>query len=145
LEEQVKLGKVKKEEEKRRKQQAQREAKEKEARLAAHRADLEAAKERERQLQLQLESLGNDESSDDEGPQTLTPQDKVPAANRDPSTDISPHSVSAMPSAVGNNSHQTSPSTAANSTPILHTPTISTGPTPVLDGETKNPFLKKMA
>ncbi|KAL9042700.1 MAG: hypothetical protein Q9180_000402 [Flavoplaca navasiana] len=66
LEEQVKQGKIKKQEEKRRKQAAEKEAKEKEAKLAAHRAEIEAGKERERQLQLQLEALGDDSSSDEE-------------------------------------------------------------------------------
>ncbi|KAK2810333.1 actin organization and endocytosis protein [Emmonsiellopsis sp. PD_5] len=78
LEEQVKQGKIKKQEEKRRKQQAEKEAKEKEARLAAQRAELEAAQERERELQRQLEGLDEEESSDDEGPVDITPQHSTP-------------------------------------------------------------------
>ncbi|KIV77630.1 hypothetical protein PV11_09418 [Exophiala sideris] len=83
LEEQVKAGKVKKQEEKARKKAAEKEAKEKEAKLAAQRAELEAARERERQLQLQLEQLGDDDSSDDdEGPEQVTPQESTPATSQ---------------------------------------------------------------
>ncbi len=78
LEEQVKAGKIKKQEEKARKKAAEKEAKEKEAKMAAQRAELEAAKQRERELQMQLESLGDDSSSDDEGPEQTTPQESTP-------------------------------------------------------------------
>ncbi|OAT02183.1 actin cytoskeleton-regulatory complex protein PAN1 [Blastomyces dermatitidis ER-3] len=78
LEEQVRQGKIKKQEEKRRKQLAEKEAKEKEARLAAQRAELEAAQARERELQRQLEGLDEEESSDDEGPIEITPQNSTP-------------------------------------------------------------------
>ncbi|KAI9781940.1 MAG: actin organization and endocytosis protein [Geoglossum umbratile] len=133
LEEQVKQGKVKKEEEKRRKQAAQREAKEKEARLAAQRAELEAAKERERQLQMQLERMGEDDSSDDdEGPQEITPQEVTPTASQELSREerinvSTPPPATAMP-----------PIPSATPQPIAPAP-------PLLDAETRNPFLKKLA
>ncbi|WEW60095.1 actin organization and endocytosis protein [Emydomyces testavorans] len=83
LEEQVRQGKVKKQEEKRRKQQAEKEAKEKEARLAAQRAELEAAQARERELQRQLEGMGEEESSsDEEGPVEITPQESTPTQSQ---------------------------------------------------------------
>ncbi|RKF61414.1 Actin cytoskeleton-regulatory complex protein pan1 [Erysiphe neolycopersici] len=70
LEEQVMAGKVKKEEEKRRRKAAQSEAREKESRLIAQRAEIEAARARERELQKQLESIEADnDSSDDEIPE----------------------------------------------------------------------------
>ena len=78
LEEQVKQGKIKKQEEKRRKEEADKVAKENEAKAAAQRAELEMAKERERQLQLELEGLDEDESSDDGGPDYVTPQASTP-------------------------------------------------------------------
>ncbi|KAF2092793.1 hypothetical protein NA57DRAFT_49555 [Rhizodiscina lignyota] len=83
LEEQVKQGKMKKQEEKRARQAAQREAKDKEERVAAQRRELEAARERERQLQMQLESLEDEDSSDDEGPQEITPQETTPTASQE--------------------------------------------------------------
>lgn len=82
LEEQVKAGKIKKQEEKARKKAAEKEAKEKEAKLAAQRAELEAARERERQLQLQLENLGDSSSEDDDGPEQATPQESTPATSQ---------------------------------------------------------------
>ena len=45
LEEQVRQGKLKKEEEKKKRREAQKDAKERESRLAAQRAEVEAAKE----------------------------------------------------------------------------------------------------
>ncbi|KAL8961094.1 MAG: hypothetical protein Q9183_005361, partial [Haloplaca sp. 2 TL-2023] len=90
LEEQVKQGKMKKQEEKRRKQAAEKEAKEREAKLAAHRAEIDEARERERQLQLQLEKLGDESSSDEEGPQEITPQETTPTSSQVLSRDKSP-------------------------------------------------------
>ncbi|KAI1372993.1 hypothetical protein F4677DRAFT_430669 [Hypoxylon crocopeplum] len=80
LEEQVRQGKLKKEEEKRRKKAAVAEAKEKEAKLAAQRAEIEVARQRELELQRQLAAMEEDESSsdDDEGPQQITPQASTP-------------------------------------------------------------------
>ncbi|KAF9875482.1 hypothetical protein CkaCkLH20_06863 [Colletotrichum karsti] len=80
LEEQVKAGKLKKEEEKRKKKAALAEAKEKESKLAAQRAEIEAARQRELELQRQLEALNDDDdSSDDEdGAAQITPQASTP-------------------------------------------------------------------
>ena len=143
LEEQVKQGKVKKEEEKRRKQAAQREAKEKEARLAAQRAEIEAARERERQLQLQLESLDDEDSSDDEGPQEITPQETTPTASQElPRETAPPPAAPPMPPTAPSLPRQASTPPSMTSPP----PSSVTSPLPgVADTETKNPFLKKMA
>ncbi|KAI1444922.1 hypothetical protein F5Y02DRAFT_388032 [Annulohypoxylon stygium] len=80
LEEQVRQGKLKKEEEKKKKKAAMAEAKEKEAKLAAQRAEIEAARQRELELQRQLAAMEEEESSsdDDEGPQQITPQASTP-------------------------------------------------------------------
>ncbi|KAF4817038.1 Actin cytoskeleton-regulatory complex protein PAN1 [Colletotrichum siamense] len=80
LEEQVKAGKLKKEEEKRKKKAAMAEAKEKESKLAAQRAEIEAARQRELELQRQLEALNDDDSSsdDEDGPSQITPQASTP-------------------------------------------------------------------
>ncbi|KAI9717504.1 MAG: hypothetical protein M1812_004645 [Candelaria pacifica] len=141
LEEQVRQGKIKKEEGKRRKQAAAREAKEKETRLAAQRAELEAARNRERELQLQWEQLGDEDSSDDEeGPQEITPQETTPTASQVLSRETSspPSAPSPMPSL---------PSSASQTTNSPPTPAQPTAPAPasVPDTETKNPFLKKLA
>ncbi|PSN65080.1 hypothetical protein BS50DRAFT_575170 [Corynespora cassiicola Philippines] len=145
LEEQVRQGKIQKEEEKRRKKAAQKEAKEKESRLAAQRAEIEAARERERQLQLQLESLDDDESSsDDEGPQNITPQETTPTASQElPSQAAPPPPAPPMPPAAPPLPQQSSTPPSSMASP----PTSSlTSPHPGLgDTETKNPFLKKMA
>ncbi|KAI9844303.1 MAG: actin organization and endocytosis protein [Thelocarpon superellum] len=155
LEEQVQQGKVKKEEEKRRKQAAQREAKEKEARLAAQRAELEAARERERQLQLQLEHMGDEESSDDDGPDQITPQENTPTTSQELSHDRSvPSSIPSLASSVAPPAPPSPPpAPAPPSLPSASTssPVTSPPPPPVsgapaaLDTETKNPFLKKLA
>ncbi|KAL8731770.1 MAG: hypothetical protein Q9166_003217 [cf. Caloplaca sp. 2 TL-2023] len=136
LEEQVKQGKIKKQEEKRRKQAAEKEAKEKEAKLAAHRAEIEAAKERERQLQLQLEALGDESSSDEEGPQEIIPQETTPTSSQVLSRDESPQgpeppaptTFTPLESAI------TSPPLAA----------VTRGPSLSISSETKNPFFKKL-
>ncbi|KAI2778719.1 hypothetical protein F4815DRAFT_476399 [Daldinia loculata] len=80
LEEQVRQGKLKKEEEKKKKKAAMADAKEKEAKLAAQRAEIEAARQREVELQRQLAAMEDDSSSsdDDEGPQQITPQASTP-------------------------------------------------------------------
>ncbi|KAL9105885.1 MAG: hypothetical protein Q9227_008996 [Pyrenula ochraceoflavens] len=128
LEEQVKAGKIKKQEEKRRKQAAEKEAKEKEAKLAAQKAELEAARERERQLQLQLESLGDEDSSDDEGPQQITPQESTPATSQVLSTGMA------------------SPPTAPPSAPaeLKEAPSVSppSVPAPPTETESKNPYFR---
>ncbi|KIV95338.1 hypothetical protein PV10_03007 [Exophiala mesophila] len=125
LEEQVKAGKIKKQEEKARKKAAEKEAKEKEAKLAAQRAELEAARERERQLQLQLESLGDDSSSDDE---ELTPQESTPATSQ-----VLPTGVSSPPPTTL--SMPTTESSAHDATPVSSPPAE----------ESRNPYFKKLS
>lgn len=138
LEEQVQQGKLKKAEEKKRREIVQKEAKEKESRLAAQRAEIEAARERERQLQLQLEALDDEDSSDDEGPQNITPQDITPTASQELPRDTAPPPAPPMPQAIQNTS---SPSSVASPpASSLTSPHPGHG-----DTETKNPFLKKMA
>ncbi|QDS67471.1 hypothetical protein FKW77_000911 [Venturia effusa] len=128
LEEQVQQGKLRKEEEKKRKKDAQREIKEREARLAAQRAEVEAAKERERQLQLQLESLSDDSSSDDEGPQAITPTESQELSKE-------------VPSASSQIPPQPPPPVSEPSPPRPAIPVVTSPPSE----ESKNPFLKKMA
>jgi len=134
LEEQVKQGKIKRQEEKKRREAAQREAKEKEARLAAQRAEIEAAKERGRQLQLQLEQLREEDSSDDEGPQT--PRESIPAASQEITREATPKPPPVVPSvpALEPVVQEPSPSTVKG-------PAITSPAAPV--EETKNPFLMK--
>ena len=146
LEEQVKAGKVRKQEEKRRKQAAEKEAKEKEAKLAAQRAEIEAAKERERQLQLQLESLGDDDdSSDDADTQNATPQENTPTNSQFLIQDPAPKSEipSFPPSepsfpAMERSPMTTSPPPAPALAPAFAQPAA-------YSGETKNPFFKKLS
>ncbi|KAH8731461.1 hypothetical protein GQ44DRAFT_698783 [Phaeosphaeriaceae sp. PMI808] len=133
LQDQVQQGKLKKAEEKKRREAARKEAKEQESRLAAQRAEIEAARERERQLQLQLEALDDDDSSDDEGPQNITPQDTTPAASQELPRDTAPPPAPPMPI------HQNTPPSSVASPPA------SSLTSPHNDTETKNPFLKKMA
>jgi actin cytoskeleton-regulatory complex protein PAN1 len=137
LEEQVKNGKIRKEEEKRRKKAAQAEAKEKEARLAQQRADIEAAQEREKELQRQLEAIQNEDSSDDEGPQEITPQASTPTQGsqelerKDISSPSLQSTIPSIPSVIP-------PSTIATE---ISSPSVVTPPT---ETETRNPFLKKL-
>ena len=131
LEEQVKHGKIKKQEEKRRKQTLEKENKEKEAKLARQRADLEKAREKERQLQLQLESLEDENSSDGE------PQEATPTSSQVLSRDISgqPSEPAAKVSAALNE-----PETAT-----VHSGAPAPAPAPSNYGaDTKNPFFKKI-
>ncbi|KAI9792057.1 MAG: actin organization and endocytosis protein [Peltula sp. TS41687] len=150
LEEQVMQGKLKKEEEKRRKQAAQQAAKDKEAKVAAQRAELEAARERERQLQLQLERLGTEDSSDDDddddddGPQQITPQEITPTMSQELPRDVSsPGSKSASVTATEPTvppPARPTPSSATSSQSSV--PQLSTLPDTI---ESKNPFLKQLA
>jgi hypothetical protein len=144
----VKAGKVKKEEEKRRKKAAQAEAKEKEARLAVQRAEIEAARERERELQRQLEAIDNEDSSDEEGPQDITPQASTPTQGSQEleRKEISPPQAHpAMPPIP-------TVHTEASPSPIISPPTVSppvvsppvVSPPAVPETETRNPFLKKL-
>lgn len=100
LEEQVRQGKLKKDEEKRKKKAALAEAKEKEAQLAARRAEIEAARKREEELQRQLQAMDDDDSSsdDDENPQQITPQASTPTvASQELEPKVTPPSVPAVP------------------------------------------------
>lgn len=130
LEEQVKQGKIKKQEERRRKKAAEKEAQEKEAKLAAHRAEIEAAKERERQLQAQLDGLGDESSSDEEGPQEITPVSSQ-VLSRDKS-----------PPAPVRETKTFTPSESAAASPALAP--VNRGPSSSISSETKNPFFKKL-
>lgn len=138
LEEQVRQGKIKKQEEKRKRQAAEKEAKEKEARLAAQRAELEAAREKERQLQLQLESLNDEDSSDDEGPQEITPLETTPTNSQVLSRDGGSTQVNQAPSAAIEPA--TEPPAAADS----HHPAAPAVSGPSTYGESRNPFFKKL-
>ncbi|KAL1902586.1 actin organization and endocytosis protein [Sporothrix stenoceras] len=113
LEEQVRLGKIKKEEEKRKKKAALAEAKEKEAKLVARRAEIEAAKKREEELRRQLEAIDDDDSDssdDDEGPQQITPQASTPTLassqisnnDREAAAHAAPAFVPPVPTSNGN-------------------------------------------
>ena len=137
LEEQVRKGKVKKLEEKRRKQVVEKEAKEREereAKLAAQRAELQAAREREIQLKLQLESLDDDDSSDDNGTQDITPQETTPTNSQVLSRDPAPYPIqSPTPS-----THESTDSLAASNAPV------ASPPTQIQNNESKNPFFKKL-
>ncbi|KFZ05348.1 hypothetical protein V501_08444 [Pseudogymnoascus sp. VKM F-4519 (FW-2642)] len=128
LEEQVKAGKIKKEEERRRRKAAQAEAKEKEAKLAAQRAEIETARQREIELQRQLEAIDDDSSSDEEGPQDITPQAATPP--RVAEKQVSPPAP-APPIITA-----TSPPSAAASTSNISSPQADTA--------TRNPFFKNL-
>ena len=141
LEDQVKAGKIRKQEEKRRKQAAEKEAREKEVKLAAQRAELEAAKERERQLQLQLESLEDEESSDEDGPQEITPQETTPTNSfiLPKERALSPEE----PAATSQRPLATDPKLAFDKTnplPAQNLPAVSS-----YNSDTKNPFFKKLS
>lgn len=156
LEEQVKQGKIKKQEEKRRKLASEKEAKEREAKLVAQRAELEAAKERERQLQLQLESLGDEDSSDEEGPQEVTPQETTPTnsqvlsreGNKQPSDRFSQQSAPATEAEAPMSPLMSPPPAPVQSPPAA--PALPPPPAPApsssssYGADTKNPFFKKM-
>jgi actin cytoskeleton-regulatory complex protein PAN1 len=155
LEEQVKAGKVKKEEERRRKKAAQAEAKEKEARLAVQRAEIEAARERERELQRQLEAIDNEDSSDDEGPQDITPQASTPTQGSqelERKEISSPQAHPAIPPVPAATLHLESSPSPVTSPPRVSPPVISPpvrsppvgSPPVVAETETRNPFLKKL-
>ena len=134
LEAQVQARKTSKQEEKRRRQAVDKEAKEKEAKLAIQRAELEDAKERERQLQLQLEGLA-ESSSEDENALEHTPQDNTPTNSQILSKDTLSLDASA-PSRVPD-----TPQGRQSSGPAL---AIAT-PSSVYSSETKNPFFKKLS
>lgn len=132
LEEQVKAGKIKKEEEKRKKKAAQAEAKEMEVRRAVQRAEIEAAQEKERELQRKLAAIDNEDSSDeDDGPEQVTPQASTPTTSQDLDRERSPPRSSAP----------APPSVTPVSPPA---PTVIPPPADTSPVQT-NPFLKKLA
>ncbi|KAF4335127.1 NLRC3, partial [Fusarium beomiforme] len=133
LEEQVRQGKIRKEEEKKRKKAAMAEAKEKEAKLAARRAEIEAARQRELELQRQLEAMEEDDSSssdEDEGPQQITPQASTPTRS-DSQVASQELDKTSPPLALG----------AVSSPPPP--PAVITSPPS--ETESKNPFFRMMS
>ncbi|KAJ5600027.1 hypothetical protein N7450_001094 [Penicillium hetheringtonii] len=134
LEEQVRQGKVKKQEEKRRKEEAARAAKDNEAKLAAQRAELEAAKERERQLQLELEGIDEESSSDDEGPEYATPRENSPTHAPPPVPTISIPKPPAQEVEKAFSPEQAASPESSRSQPAA---------TP--DAESKNPYYKSLS
>ncbi|KAH6897013.1 hypothetical protein B0T10DRAFT_171641 [Thelonectria olida] len=136
LEEQVKQNKLRKEEEKKRKKAAVAEAKQKEAKLAARRAEIEAARQRELELQRQLAAMDEDDSSssdDDEGPQQITPQASTPTLG---GSQVGSQELERRPSP---------PPTVPEVAPIpeMSPPTVVTSPP--AETESKNPFFRMMS
>ncbi|KAI3337151.1 hypothetical protein HD806DRAFT_475843 [Xylariaceae sp. AK1471] len=131
LEEQVRQGKLKKEEEKKKRKAAMAEAKEKEAKLAARRAEIEAARQKELELQRQLEALEEEDSSsdDDDGPQQITPQASTPT-----------HGGSQLGSQELE--RKTSPPPAP-ATPVVSPPPAVTSPSAEI--ESRNPYFRMMS
>lgn len=140
LEDQVKAGKLKKEEEKKRRKAASAEAKEKEARLAIQRAEIEAAQARERELQRQLEAIDDESSSDDEGPEETTPQASTPTQGSSQEIERKELSPPAAPQI------SIAPPIPQPTSPVMSSPpSVSSPPAaPPADTETRNPFLKKL-
>ncbi|EQL01364.1 polyA nuclease [Ophiocordyceps sinensis CO18] len=130
LEEQVQQGKLRKEEEKRRKKAALAEAKEKEAKMAARRAESEAAKQRELELQRQLESMNNDSaSSDDEGPRQITPEASTPTLGSSQISQQEPEQKASHPPGAA---------------PTTFPPPPAVVTSPPSETESKNPYFKMM-
>ncbi|KAI0879219.1 hypothetical protein GGS24DRAFT_233088 [Hypoxylon argillaceum] len=131
LEEQVRQGKLKKDEEKKRKKAAIAEAKEKEAKLASQRAEIEAARQRELELQRQLEAMDEEDSSsdDDDGPQQITPQASTPT-----------HGGSQLGSQELERKTTPPPAPAP---PIVSPPSAVTSPS--ADTESRNPYFRMMS
>lgn len=149
LEEQVRLGKVKKEEEKRRKKAALAEAKEKEAKLATRRQEIEAAKRREEELQRQLEAMNEDSSSDDDDdePAQITPQASTPMVgsqelDRRPSP---PQTTEAKAESRNPYFKILSQSSGAPSTPPPAAPQEAPAPAPPAPEASTNPFHRMTA
>ncbi|KAJ5702854.1 Actin cytoskeleton-regulatory complex protein PAN1 [Penicillium malachiteum] len=133
LEEQVRQGKVKKQEEKRRREEAARQAKEQEARLEAQRAELEIAKERERELQRQLESIDDESSSDDEGPESATPKYSTPPP------------IPVVSEAAPEPEFEPTPIVSPEPEPVASSPDSSRAfPAITPDSESKNPYFKSL-
>ncbi|KAK1815260.1 actin organization and endocytosis protein [Friedmanniomyces endolithicus] len=131
LEEQVKAGKLKRSEEKKRREAAKKEAEGKEKRLAAQRAEIEAAKERERQLRLQLENMDDEEGSSDEEWEKRTPEgEEEEDGTPTQSMELSPNSAPPAPSVQEIAAAQ---------------PLPGASPLPTSDAQSKNPFFRSMA
>ncbi|KAK4169252.1 hypothetical protein QBC43DRAFT_199269 [Cladorrhinum sp. PSN259] len=130
LEEQVRQGKLKKEEEKRKKKAALAEAKDKEVKLAQRRAEIEAARQREEELRKQLEAMDADDSSssDDEGPEQITPQASTPTLGG---------------SQLGSQELERRP-TPPPPAPVASPPQIVTS-SPAAETESRNPYFRMMA
>ncbi|KAJ6121759.1 hypothetical protein N7512_004224 [Penicillium capsulatum] len=137
LEEQVRQGKIKKQEEKRRKEEAARLAKEQDAKMQAQReaqrAELEAAKERERQLQRELEGIDDETSSDEEGPAEITPRYSTPPSI--PTVSV-PEPAAPVPAVEAEHVPR----------PDVGSPETSQAALPVVtpDAESKNPYFKSL-
>ncbi|KAL2200960.1 hypothetical protein P885DRAFT_25899 [Corynascus similis CBS 632.67] len=128
LEEQVRQGKLKKEEEKRKKKAALAEAKEKEAQLAQRKAEIEAARKREEELRRQLEAMENESSSsDDEGPEQITPQASTPTMGD---------------SQIVNRESERQPTPPQ--APVVSPPQIVTS-SPPAETESRNPYFRMMS
>ncbi|KAI0128504.1 hypothetical protein BJ170DRAFT_621833 [Xylariales sp. AK1849] len=155
LEEQVRQGKLKKEEEKKKRKAATAEAKEKEAKLAAQRAEIEAARQRELELQRQLEAMDGDSSSDDdEDPQHLTPQASTPThggsqlGSQELERKTTPPPAPAPPTVVtsppaeseSRNPYRRMMSTDSTATPSTSAPTPPAAPPPPQPEVSTNPF-----
>ncbi|KAJ5247038.1 Actin cytoskeleton-regulatory complex protein PAN1 [Penicillium chermesinum] len=146
LEEQVRQGKMKKQEEKRRKEEAARIAKEQDARLAAQRAEIAAAKERELQLQRELENMDDDSSSDDEGPQDVTtPQYSTPTESQTlPPQPPPPVPVISVPEAA-EPEPEPEHEQAITSAPSSPDTSREAAPAATPDTESKNPYFKSLS
>ncbi|RYP26039.1 hypothetical protein DL768_011849 [Monosporascus sp. mg162] len=149
LEEQVRQGKLKKEEEKKKKKAAMAEAKEKEAKLAAQRAEIEAARQRELELQRQLEAMEEDtSSSEDEGPQQITPQASTPTlggsqlGSQELERVPTPPPVPAPP-IVTSPPPAPAPPIVASPPPAPAPPTVTSPPSE--STESRNPYFRMMS
>ena len=146
----MKEGKIKKQEQKKKKQAAEKDAKEREAKLEAQRKELEAAKERERQLQLQLESIGDEDSSDEEGPQAITPTEATPSNHHVASRENSHQPPEPSPLVSGRESDASAASAPIPLSPPV--PEADSVPPPASNAsqrssfstESKNPYFKRM-
>ncbi|AEO68932.1 d004f7b1-2e07-4fc2-b241-eb7fe2bd17d2 [Thermothielavioides terrestris] len=138
LEEQVRQGKLKKEEEKRKKKAALAEAKEKEAQLAQRRAEIEAARRREEELRRQLEAMEDESSSsDDEGPEQITPQASTPTLGDSQIVHQEPERKPTPP-------QPTPPQPTPPPATVASVPQIVTS-SPPTETESRNPFFRMMS
>ncbi|KAE8144776.1 hypothetical protein BDV25DRAFT_134370 [Aspergillus avenaceus] len=137
LQEQVQQGKIKKQEAKRRREESDRQAKEQEARLASQHAELEMAKERERQLQLELEAMDEESSSDEEGPESITPQQGTPTPTQILSevSSATPAAPEAPPAEMGEVSSPASPPSSSQAGIANLSP----------EAESRNPYFRNIS